>query len=413
MKRNIRLAELFALLTTFVYAANAQPVPVYTFNCTGSPSERVGPCPDGGRANAILQGSDGNFYGTAVVSSEGAGNDGGGTVFSLTPAGDFKLLYQFVPGPQNNYANGNGPGLLVQGPDGKLYGITGAGGSHNDGVVFRLNMDGSGFQVIHSFCSKVNCKDGVVPSSLLVGADGNLYGTTIGGGAGHTGTCAGGGCGAIFSVTPSTGAYKVVFSFTNAAKQGYEPTSLMLGPGGSLYGLSGPLFEFTPSPKKFKVAAKFPLVNGLPAIGFPEVVGPNGNIYGLYLVAGTAGIGVFEFEVNGKKGQNVQVFPFYNSIDGGGFAETAILGSDGNMWLCDMNGSAGYGDILSLSLSNGTLLQSFTPFSTSAAVGAYPIQIIQANDGTLWGTTSEYGDSPAGYFADGTVFSLNAGLPPR
>jgi uncharacterized repeat protein (TIGR03803 family) len=409
MKRNIHVAVFFALLACFVCAANAQPVPVYTFTCTGT--QGVGPCPDGGRPYTVLQGSDGNFYGTAEESEVGP-NAGGGTVFSLTPGGVYTVLYTFLPGPQNNYPNGDGPGLLVQGPDGKLYGTALAGGSGSHGVLFRLNTDGSGFQVIHLFCSKPNCADGNTPTALVVGADGNLYGTTIYGGAGQTGSCTGGACGAIFRVIPSSGAYKVVFSFTNPQKQGYEPTSLMLGPNGSLYGDAGPLFEFTPSPKRFKVT-KFPVVNGIPAIGNPSVVGPNGNIYGLYFIYGTSGIGLFEFEVNGKKGKDVQLFPFYNTIDGGGSPQQVILASDGNIWLCDYNGSTGYGDILSLSLSDGTLLQSFTPFSPSAAVGAYPFGITQAADGILWGTASDFGIAPEGDFADGTVYSLNAGLPPR
>jgi uncharacterized repeat protein (TIGR03803 family) len=410
MKWNLRLAVFFALLACFVCAASAQPVPAYTFTCTGN--QGVGPCPNGGRPYTILQGTDGNFYGTAVVSEVGPPNEGG-TVFSLTPAGVLTVLYTFLPGSQNDYPNGSGPGLLVQGPDGKLYGTALGGGTNNHGVVFRLNTDGSGFQVIHLFCSKPNCADGNTPTALVVGADGNLYGTTIYGGAGQKGSCTGGACGAIFRVTPSSGAYKVVFSFTNPKKQGYEPTSLMLGPNGSLYGLSGPLFEFTPSPKKFKIAAKFPIVNGIPAIGNPSVVGPNGNIYGLYFVLGTNGIGVFEFDVNGEKGKNVQLFPFYSTIDGGGSPQQVILASDGNIWVCDYNGSTGYGDIISLSPSDGTLLQSFTPFSPSAAVGAYPFGITQATDGTLWGTASDFGIAPEGSFGAGTAFSLNAGLPPR
>ena len=338
MKGNIRLAVFFALLASFVGAASAQAVPAYTFICTGS--QGVGPCPDGGRPYTILQGSDGNFYGTAEESSVG-GNSGGGTVFSLTSGGVFTALYTFLPGPQNNYPNGDGPYLLIQGPDGKLYGTTPLGGAADHGVLFRVNTDGSGFQVLHSFCSKPNCADGNYPTALVVGADGNLYGTTIYGGAGQTGSCTGGACGAIFRVVPSTGKYKLVFSFTNPQKQGYEPTSLMLGPNGSLYGDAGPLFEFTPSPKKFKVT-KLPVVGSIPAIGNSSVVGPNGNIYGLYFESGTTGVGVFEFDVNGQKGNDVQLFPFYSATDGGGSPQQVILASDGNIWVCDYNGGNGY-----------------------------------------------------------------------
>jgi hypothetical protein len=59
------------------------------------------------------------------------------------------------------------------------------------------------------------------------------------------------------------------------------------------------------------------------------------------------------------------------------------------------------------------LLQTFKPFGSSAAVGAYPAVLIQTKDGTLWGSTTQYGKASTNHFADGTVFSLNLGLPPR
>jgi uncharacterized repeat protein (TIGR03803 family) len=410
MKRNIRVAISLALLSSFVCAAKGHPVPAYTFTCIGS--QEVGPCPNGARPYTILQGSNGNFYGTAVLSEIGPSNSGG-TVFSVTRKKVFTVLYTFLPGPQNNYPNGAGPGLMIQGPDGMLYGSAPAGGINNHGSLFRVNTDGSGFQVLHLFCSEPNCADGDYPTALVVGADGNLYGTTIYGGAGQTGSCTGGACGAIFQVIPSSGDYNVVFSFTDPQTQGLNPTSLILGPNGSLYGDSGPfLFEFTPSSNAFQVT-DFPLVDGIPAVGNPAAVGPNGNIYGLYSVYGINGEGVFEFDVNGEQGNDVQLFPFYNTIPDGGTPEQVILGSDGNLWVCDYSGSTGYGDIISLSTSDGTLLQSFTPFKPSAKVGAYPFGITQASDGVLWGTTFDFGIAPKGDFAGGTVYSLKAGLPPR
>jgi len=399
MKGKITLAALFALLAISAYAATPQPVAVYTFICNGSPS--VGPCPHGGTPGSLFQGSDGNFYGTTQVSSEGMSNNGG-TVFSLTSGGTLKTLHTFVAGAKQTYPNGNNPGLLVEGPDGKIYGSTIYGGL-GYGVLFRVNRTGGGFKVIHKFCSEQNCADGVGVTTLLVGADGNLYGTTF---AGGTGSCFGGGCGTIFRVTPSSGAYAVVFDF-NGTTDGYEPTSLMLGPGGALYGLSGPLYEYIPASGTFQVLpTKFPNLT----LGAPSVVGPNGNLYGLYFTLGQNGVGLFEMQPDGS---NLQLFPFYNTLPAGGTPGGLLLASDGNFWLADFHGSSGYGDILSLSPSDGTVLQTFTGFSTTAAAGAYPGGIVQAQDGTLWGTTYDFGDYTNGHFAAGTAFSLNAGLPPR
>lgn len=59
------------------------------------------------------------------------------------------------------------------------------------------------------------------------------------------------------------------------------------------------------------------------------------------------------------------------------------------------------------------MLQTLTPFGSSAAIGAYPAEIIQVKNGMLWGSTFDFGKFAKDHFAEGTVFSLNAGLPPR
>src|SRR5208282_4144045 len=94
MKRNIHLAVFFALLACFVCAANAQPVPVYTFTCTGT--QGVGPCPDGGRPYTVVQGSDGNFYATAENPEVGP-NAGAGMSFRLPLAECIPFCTLFFP----------------------------------------------------------------------------------------------------------------------------------------------------------------------------------------------------------------------------------------------------------------------------------------------------------------------------
>lgn len=188
MRSKLQLVALGVLLASSAFAANA-PVPVYTFICNGSAFQRSGSCPEGGRAGYITLGSDGNFYGAAQVSSEGISAPTGGTVFSLTPAGKFTLLHTFAPGTNKTYPNGNLPGLLTLGPGGKIYGTTlygginGCNGYCGDGVLYRVNKNGSGFQILHKFCSQTNCTDGsTAVSGLKLGTDGNLYGTTLYGG---------------------------------------------------------------------------------------------------------------------------------------------------------------------------------------------------------------------------------------
>jgi len=418
MKRTLPFALLFALLTSATYAASQQAAAVYTFTCTGSAFQRNGACPDGGRPDGLIQGSGGTFYGVAQDSGEGTSSPTGGTVFSVTPSGTFRLLHTFLPGANNDYANGNLPGGLLQGPDGKLYGQTlfgavdGCNGYCGYGLLYRVNTDGSGFRILHKFCSQTNCADGASGAVEALGTDGNLYGTTYYGG---TGSCSGG-CGTIFRVTPSTGAYEVVFNF-NVTTSGASPSGLILAPDGTFYGSVSIspegelLFHYTESTGELTaVPVNFPLVNGLPSAGNVLAFGPNGNLFGLYGIYGESGVGLFEVEPDGS---NLQLFPFYDTIDGGGSPQGMMLASDGNFWIPNYNGSSGYGDIISVSPADGTLIQTLTPFSSSAAVGAYPLLLMQAKDGLLWGTTDQYGKSSKGHFADGTVFSLNAGLPPQ
>jgi uncharacterized repeat protein (TIGR03803 family) len=413
MKRNISFAVLFALLAAFAYAANSNPAPMHTFLCYGD--AKVGPCPNGGGPNSLIQGSDGNFYGTAQITMEGSAASLGGTVFSLTPAGVLTVLHKFVPGPNQDYANGNLPGSLIEGPDGRLYGYTTFGGVNGCngycgyGVLFRINRDGSVFTILQEFCADGGCGD-LRPTStpMVAGTDGNLYGTIYGNGSPY---------GSIFRITPSTGAYEIVLTFNFSTGEGF-PSALTVAPDGSFYALAlsslpALLLHYTPTTGDLTTAVvNFPFIDSfLPSSPASTLIlGPNGNLYGLFRVYAINGTGLFELQPDGS---NLQLFPLYNTIPGGGSPDGLILASDGNFWVADFAGGAGDGDIVSLSPVDGALLRRFAPFSKTASVGAYPEDLVQAKDGTLWGSAESYGNATTGHFASGTVFRLNAGLPPR
>src|SRR5580658_5844230 len=120
MKVNLVVAALVVIAAgQTAHAANSQPAPAFTFLCAGNVEFRDGKCPQGGRPDVLLVGSDDKLYGTAQVNEEGDSDPLGGTVFSCTAQGKFTVLYNFQPGPDNNYPNGSSPDSLVEGPDGK------------------------------------------------------------------------------------------------------------------------------------------------------------------------------------------------------------------------------------------------------------------------------------------------------
>jgi uncharacterized repeat protein (TIGR03803 family) len=118
-------------------------------------------------------------------------------VYKLDTAGNFTLLYTFTGGTDGQY-----PGTLVLDSQGNLYGVALGGGTGTGcyyggcGTVFKLDTAGN-FTVLHSFTGA----DGQLPISVILAADGNLYGTTLGGGKG-TSCSYYHGCGTVFRLTP-------------------------------------------------------------------------------------------------------------------------------------------------------------------------------------------------------------------
>ena len=119
-------------------------------------------------SSGVIQASDGNLYGTTL--NGGVNNQG--TVFRTAPDGsDFQQLHLFLCGADDGCFPFRG--RLIQASDGNLYGTTLNGGPFNVGTVFRIALDGLGFQLIHSFqCVTEGCS----PGGLIQASDGNLYG---------------------------------------------------------------------------------------------------------------------------------------------------------------------------------------------------------------------------------------------
>jgi uncharacterized repeat protein (TIGR03803 family) len=199
------------------------------------------PCSDGSGPVGLVQASNGNFYGVAQV----GGAYSNGTLFELTSTGEFKVLHSFCA--QLGCSTGANPGASpMQASNGNIYGTAARGGFHSGGVVYEITPSGS-YKALYNFCSQTNCADGSYPQSALVqDANGNLYGTTLNGGAYGAGT--------VFEITPSD-QFIVLHSFSGNGTDGEFPqSSVTLANDGNLYGTTtngtdtsyGSIYQITP-----------------------------------------------------------------------------------------------------------------------------------------------------------------------
>jgi uncharacterized repeat protein (TIGR03803 family) len=184
--------------------------------------------------------SDGDFYGVTNFGGTGTGGTQCesaecGTIFRVTPKGAVKNLHSFCV--KTGCPDGSHPQGIVLGTNGVLYGTTGNGGAHDDGTVFSFTQSNV-LTTLYSFCSEANCADGSGPEQPLIqGSDGNLYGTTTGGGV--TSNCSS--CGTLFEITPA-GKLTTLYSFCAQTDcfDGAGPSSaLFQSTTGVIYGNAG------------------------------------------------------------------------------------------------------------------------------------------------------------------------------
>ncbi len=191
---------------------------------------------DGGTPNAgLVQATDGNFYGTTYAGGASGNCQGGcGTVYRITPGGTLTTLHSF-----DLYDGASPTAALVQGTDGNIYGTTYGGGANQYyGTVFKITPSGA-LTSLYSFCAQANCADGAMPYAGLVrGSDGNFYGTTLEGGS-NTGCSLGSGsCGTVFKITPG-GTLTTLYSFcaqAGCADGGNPYAGLVQASDGNFYG---------------------------------------------------------------------------------------------------------------------------------------------------------------------------------
>ena len=237
--------------------------------------------PDGAFPTAgLIQGKDGALYGVAQYGGIGNGYGcngiyGCGTLFRISPTGQFTLLHQFCGEASCTGVDEGGQpsNHLVQTADGTLYGVTSEGGEFNDGTLFSASTSGT-VNTLHYFLYGSGDGDNPI-GALLVGHDGKtLYGTTVSGGASNGGL--------VFSY--GAAGYKILYSFDNVTA-GQPFGALIYGANGLLYGTTssgssgGTLFSLNTAGGDFAIDTTFQF--GEPVTGL--LLGSDGMMYGTLL----------------------------------------------------------------------------------------------------------------------------------
>ncbi len=353
--------------------------------------------------------SAGNLYGTTLFG--GARSEG--IVFKLTPSSNETVLHSFSSKsittlciqPQGRGPDGAIPNRgLTTDSQGNLYGTTMRGGNCGSGTVFRVNSSGVE-KVLYRF---TGWADGSQPNpGLVLDPQGNLFGTTSAGGL--TQFC----CGTIFELTPS-GTKRTLYRFTGGADGNIPLAALVSDSNGNLYGTTngggtygfGTVFKLTPDGTE---TVLFSFQHTETALG-GLALDSDGNFYGVTGNAnngGTGGGSIFKLTPTGIK----TVLHSFTGADGDG-PSGVILDNQGNLYGTASSGGVGGGcvpvgcGVVFKLIPNGTetVLYNFT----CGADGADPFGLLTFDSqGNLYGTTTSGGISgPACDFGCGTVFKL-------
>jgi uncharacterized repeat protein (TIGR03803 family) len=348
----------------YVPASSALTI-VYEFDGTSGSGPR----------GAMVRGNDGALYG--VTGDDGA--NGVGTIFRYEPGtATLTTLHSF------DFDDGWSPqsGLLHVG--GVLYGTTAAGGPGGEGTLFRYALAEGEFRILHGFSGP----DGEFPvAAPIMAADGRLCGTTLSGGAS--------GRGAIYCYELSTSTLTVLHSFgTTGGDAPYG--GLVQSTDGALYGTTsqgsgvqfqngGTLFRYTPSTGVFSTLVNFTGANG----STPKatlIQGADGALYGT-TTWGTGGGKLFKFD---RSSSVLTVLRTFDPNGGGISPDSALVESGGMLYgtTRTSGGVPGLGTVFRFHLSSST----FTTLHTfQGSSGAIPVAIIQASDGSFYGTTATGG----------------------
>jgi len=358
---------------------------------------------------SLIKVSTGKLYG--LTSTGGANGATGGVLFQFNASNSvYVKKVDLNMSTNGGYPNGN----LTQANNGKLYGMTSVGGTGGVGVIFEYDRTTSTYTKRRDFTNIGGANPGSTPlGSLIQAANGKLYGMTSAGGISA-------GFGSIFSYDIGTNTHSVLTSLTGNAgvNPGNGPFgSLVEHSNGKLYGTVkqgggapnlGVIFEFNPITNAYVKTVNFSAVNGYSALG--SMVQSGTKLYGMAQLGGANSLGVifgYDPSISGPTSYT-KIVDFSGtagvapgSFPTGSLVKTATVGV-----LYGMTKSGGAND-LGVIFEFNALTNSYTKkYDFTGTDGSLPQgSLILAANGKLYGVANSGGANGRGVYFEYDITS--------
>jgi uncharacterized repeat protein (TIGR03803 family) len=321
----------------------------------------------------------------------------------------YSILHNFIGGASDGYQPHSG-GPVFSGST--MYGVTAGGGAYGSGVLYKMNADGTGFQVLHTFYDPLTYTDGTAPRGSLTLSGSTLYGFTAYGGGPYAHAVGG----TIFKINTDGTGYKILHNFGGGTLNQCHPYGAPVISGSKLYGMTssegtglyGEIFALNTNGTGFQVLYQF---GGKPndgAFPFGSLTLVGSKLYGMTSAGGSGGISggssgygvIFSINTDGTGYQVLYNFAGYPNDGNNPYGSLTLVGSKLYGMTSSGGTSNGPGVLFSLNL-DGTGYQVLLDFANVNLGG--PLGSLTLSGSRLYGMTS--GGGPGG--ASGVIFRIN------
>jgi uncharacterized repeat protein (TIGR03803 family) len=338
------------------------------------------------------------FDGTTLYgSTRDGGSHNAGIIFRLNPDGSgYSILHHFAGGA----SDGDGPEYSLVVSSSTIYGTTFNGGSGGNGTIFAMDTSGSNFRLLHSFPSETN--DGKFPSELLL-VGSTLYGMTEQGGAANLGT--------VFKIDTDGTGYARLHEFANGTGDGHLPFGGLTLAGSTLFGTTaqggshnnaGTIFKIDINGANYALVREFTGVSGDGFNCEHKLTLLGTTLYGVTNQGGTNGTGtIFKINTNGI-GYGV-IFSFEGTSGNNGHPSSALTLVNDHLIGATDPIDASFPDLIYSIALNGSGFGVLYRFNGPTSEGREPLGDLTVIGSTTYGVTSQGGTG------SGVVYAL--GLP--